>query len=97
MKLLLVLTLMMPMEVLQNQIQFLDGGHMEFGPTTMMWKLQNNVPLDAILEKQTVVHFIIRDPDLDIVIRDISMAVGIIWLVTMMETLNIISCMERFQ
>ena len=51
MKLLLVLTLMMPMEVLQNQIQFLDGGHMEFGPTTMMWKLQNNVPLDAILEK----------------------------------------------
>ena len=51
MKLLLVLFLMMPMEVLRNQIQFLDGGHMEFGPTTIMWKIQNKVPLDGISEK----------------------------------------------
>ena len=84
----LVHTLMMPMEVLQNQIQFLDGGHMEFGPTTMMWKIQNNVPFDAILEKWTVVHFIIGD--LDIVIWDISMGVGINQLVAMMETPSII-------
>ena len=47
MQLSLVLTLTMPMEVLHNQIQFLDGGHMEFGPTTIMWKIQNKVPLDA--------------------------------------------------
>ena len=31
-----VLTFMMPMGMLQNQIQFLVGGHTEFGPTTTM-------------------------------------------------------------
>ena len=78
---------MMPMEVLQNQIQFFACGHMEFGPTIIMSRIQSNVHFDAILEKLTIVHFIIGD--LDIVIWEISTLSHTIYLVTMMKTQNI--------
>ena len=58
------------MEVLQNQIQFSAGGHMEFGPTTTMSRIQSNVHFDVILEKLKIVPFIIGD--LDIAIWGIS-------------------------
>ena len=61
---------MMPMEVLQNQIQFFAGGHMEFGPTIIMSRIQSNVHFDVILEKLKIVPFIIGD--LDIAIWEIS-------------------------
>ena len=61
---------MMPMEVRQNQIQFFVGGHMEFGPTITMLRIQSNVHLDVTLEKLKIVRFIIGD--LDIVIWAIS-------------------------
>ena len=80
---------MMPMEVRQKQIQFFVGGHMEFGPTMTMLRIQSNVHFDAILEKLTIVHFIIGD--LDIVIWEISTLSHTICLVTMMKTQNITS------
>ena len=61
---------MMPMEVRQNQIQFFVGGHMEFGPTIIMSRIQSNVHFDVILEKLKIVPFIIGD--LDIAIWEIS-------------------------
>ena len=61
---------MMPMEVLQNQIPFSAGGHMEFGLTTTMLRIQSNVLFDVILEKLKIVPFIIGD--LDIAIWEIS-------------------------
>ena len=78
---------MMPMEVALNRIQFFVGGHMEFGPIMTMWRIQSNVHFDAILEKLTIVHFIIGD--LDIVIWEISTLSHTIYLVTMMKTQNI--------
>ena len=61
---------MMPTEVVQNQIQFFVGGHMGFGRTTTMSKIQSNVHFDVTLDKLKIVHFIIGD--LDIVIWEIS-------------------------
>ena len=54
------------MEVLQNLIQYFDGGHMGFGLIIVMLRTLSNVHLDVILEKTGVVHSIIGD--LDIVI-----------------------------
>ena len=59
-----VLTFMMPMGMLQNQIQFLVGGHTEFGPTTTMLRTQSNVHSDVTLEKLKIVHFTIGDLDI---------------------------------
>ena len=58
-----VLTFMMPMEMLQNQIQFLVGGHTEFGPTTTMLRTRSNVHSDVTLEKLKIVHFTIGGLD----------------------------------
>ena len=69
-----LLTLMMPMEVLQNQIQFFACGHMEFGPTIIMSRIQSNVHFDVTLDKSIIVPFIILD--LDIAIWAISMVNG---------------------
>ena len=61
---------MMLMEVLHMQIQFLVGGHMEFGANMIMLRLRSNVHFDVILEKLKIVPFIIGD--LDIAIWEIS-------------------------
>ena len=58
------------MEVLHMKIQFLVGGHMEFGANMIMSRLRNNVHFDVILEKLKIVPFIIGD--LDIAIWEIS-------------------------
>ena len=82
-----LLTLMMPMEVLQNQIQFSAGGLMEFGLTTTMLRIQSNVHFDVILEKLKIVPFIIGD--LDIAIWEISIMPNTDQLVVMMKTQSI--------
>ena len=82
-----VLTFMMPMEMLQNQIQFLVRGHTEFGPTTTMLRTQSNVHSDVTLEKLKIVHFTIGD--LDIVTWVISTLIQTNQLGTMMKTQSI--------
>ena len=79
---------MMLMEVLQNLIQFFDGGHTGFGLIIVMLRILSNVHLDVILEKTGVVHFIIGD--LDTVTWEISIVQPIVWLVAMMKTQSII-------
>ena len=82
-----LLTLMMPTEVVQNQIQFFVGGHMGFGRTTTMSKIQSNVHFDVTLDKLKIVHFIIGD--LDIVIWEISTLSHTNQLMAMMKTQSI--------
>ena len=65
---------MMPMEAALIQIQFFVGGHMEFGPTIIMSRIQSNVHFDVTLDKSIIVPFIIGD--LDIAIWAISMVNG---------------------